>query len=671
MTLVSTKNNMKLYLFIISTVLLLFVSCSNNAKSDILSYGSFVKKDGIQFRLYAPSSSKVELIIFKKFDDINGSAYSMTKDEFGNWELFLKDLGVGTIYGYRLEGPLNNDSLIIADPYSKAAITQNTWRHVAKTLVVNESFNWEGDTWQNRNPTDLIIYEAHLRDMTRHPSSGVESPGTYKGFIEPFQKGGISHLKMLGVNAVQFLPLWDYANVEIPYKKEVDGMFNDWNPYERNHWGYMPTFFMAPETYYASDGSRVPGEWNGKDGRAVDELKTLVKELHKNNISVILDVVINHVSNYDWHPLKSIDKEVYFQLDKDGNYISQCCGNLLDSKNKYVQNYIIESLKYWMVDYHIDGFRFDQAHLLSLETAKFISDELRSVNPDVIIYGEAWDNRSGEFSQIDWGSFNAHFRDVLRGDLHNYDKKGFLFSSYRPNESKEDLKLIISGTSIDKGGFYKTPSHSINFLEVHDDYCFSDFLRLSSGENNKNDIILDKLNHISLSSNLMKMNMLGAFILFTSKGIPLMHQGQEWGHTKIIQKTDIMDSNANKMDPNSYNKDNNTNWVNWDELKQNEDLVTFYKMLIKIRKENSFLNKINEEEIKFFDIKNRFCLGYNIGDEMIAFINGDNKNSIDIPLPKGVWNVLISTNDSMNNKFKEFEGQITLNPTSGILLFQK
>ena len=381
MTLVSTKNNMKLYLFVISTVLLLFASCSNNAKSNILSYGSFVKKDGIQFKLYAPSSSKVELIIFKKFDDIKGSAYDMIKDEFGNWELFLKDLGAGTIYGYRLEGPLNNDSLIIADPYSKAAITQNTWRHVAKTLVVNESFNWEGDTWQNRNPMDLIIYEAHLRDMTRHPSSGTESPGTYKGFIEPFQKGGIQHLKKIGVNAVQFLPLWDYANVEIPYKKEVDGMFNDWNPHERNHWGYMPTFFMAPETYYASDGSRSPGKWNGKDGRAVNELKTLVKELHKNNISVILDVVINHVSNYDWHPLKYIDKEVYFQLDKDGNYISQCCGNLLDTKNKHVQNYIIESLKYWMVEYHIDGFRFDQAHLLSLETAKLISDGLRFCQP--------------------------------------------------------------------------------------------------------------------------------------------------------------------------------------------------------------------------------------------------------------------------------------------------
>ena len=662
---------MKFYLFIIFTILAFFTSCSNHTENHVISYGSFVKNNGIEFKLYAPSSSKVELIVFKNVEDTNGSSYEMAMDDEGDWNIFVENLGVGTIYGYRLHGPLNNDSLIIADPYSKATITQNTWRHIAKTLVIDESFDWEGDTWQNRNPTDLVIYEAHLRDMTRHPSSGAKSLGTYKGFIENNQRGGISHLKMLGVNAVQFLPLWDYANVEIPYKKAVDGMYNDWNPYERNHWGYMPTFFMAPETYYASDGSRKPGNWNGKDGRAVNELKTLVKELHKNNISVILDVVVNHVSNYDWHPLKYIDKEVYFQLDNNGNYISQCCGNLLDTENKYVQNYIIESLKYWMTEYHIDGFRFDQAHLLSLETAKRISDELRSINPGVIIYGEAWDNRSGEFSRIGWGSFNAHFRDVLRGDLHNYDKKGFLFSSYRPDENKADVKSIISGSPYILGGVYKEPSHSINFLEVHDDYCFSDFLRLSSGENKKNDIILNKTKHISLSPKLKKMNKLGAFILFMSKGVPLIHQGQEWGHSQIIQQTNIVDLNVHKMDPNPYNKDNETNWVNWDELKQNEDLVEFYKELIKIRKENISRKKMIYEKVEFFDFENKFCLGFRVDEERIAFINGDNNNSAEINLPKGSWNLLISTDEMRNDKMKRYEGVIMLKPTSGILLEQK
>ena len=124
----------------------------------------------------------------------------MSPDGNGDWTVFVNGLGVGTIYGYRLSGPANEDSVIIADPYSKAAITQNTWRHVAKTLIVDESFDWQGDTWKNFDPLDLIIYEAHIRDMTIHPSSGALYPGTYKGFIENDQNGGIAHLKRMGVN---------------------------------------------------------------------------------------------------------------------------------------------------------------------------------------------------------------------------------------------------------------------------------------------------------------------------------------------------------------------------------------------------------------------------------------------------------------------------------------
>ena len=657
---------MKIIYAFIGITLFSIQSCTDTYVNQKLSYGSFLKQGGIEFKIHAPSSNQVQLIIFDDPEDENGVAYEMSSDGNGDWTIFINGFGVGTIYGYRLSGPFNEDSVIIADPYSKAAITQNTWRHVAKTLVIDESFDWQGDTWKNFDHLDLIIYEAHLRDMTNHPSSGASSPGTYKGFIENDQNGGIAHLKRMGVNAIQFLPIWDYANVEIPYKERADGMFNDWNPYERNHWGYMPTFFMAPESYYASDGNRNIGSWNGKDGRAVQELKELVRELHKNDIAVILDVVINHVSNYDWHPLKFIDRDLYFHLDERGNYVSQCCGNLLDMDNKHVQQYVIESLKYWMLEYHIDGFRFDQAHLLSLETAELISNELRSINPGVIIYGEAWDNRSEEFSEIEWGSFNAHFRDVIRGDLHNFEQKGFLFGSYRPNEDKSDLKSIIAGTSKISGGVYKRSHHAINFLEVHDDYCFSDFLRLSSGENKKDDLITDKLSHISLSPRLKKMNKLAAFILFTSQGIPLFHQGQEWGHSKIIAETNVPDLNVYKMDPNSYNKDNETNWVNWKELNQNQDLVDFYKALIQIRKEYPHLRKTRPQDISFYNLKNEFSLGYGFNETMIAYINGDNKKELEIILPDGIWNLLISTSDQTTREI--YDGKFILEPKSGILL---
>jgi|TARA_B100001250_G_scaffold103574_1_gene87306 pullulanase/glycogen debranching enzyme len=659
---------MKIIYAFIGIALFSIQSCTDPYANQKLSYGSFLKQGGIEFKIHAPSSDQVQLIIFDNPEDENGVAYEMASDGSGDWTIFINNLGVGTIYGYRLSGPVNEDSVIIADPYSKAAITQNTWRHVAKTLVIDESFDWQGDTWKNFDQKDLIIYEAHLRDMTRHPSSGVSSPGTYNGFIEENQNGGISHLKRLGINAVQFLPLWDYANVEIPYKKRVDEMFNDWNPYERNHWGYMPTFFMAPESYYASDGTRKIGEWNGGSGKAVQELKEMVRELHRNDIAVILDVVINHVSNYDWHPLKFIDRDLYFQLDENGDYISQCCGNLLDTENEHVRQYLIESLKYWMLEYHIDGFRFDQAHILSLETAELISDELRSINPAVIIYGEAWDNRSGEFSEIEWGSFNAHFRDVIRGDLHDYDKKGFLFGSYRPNENKKDLKSIIGGTTKIGGGVYKKSHHAINFLEVHDDYCFSDFLRLSSGENKKNDIITNKLDHLFLSSKLTNMNKLAALILFTSQGIPLIHQGQEWGHSKIIAQTNVPDFNVNTMDPNPYNKDNETNWVNWDELKQNQDLVDFYGTLIELRKQYTHFRRTDFEDIIFYDLNNTVGLGYGFNGEIVIFINGDNKNSIEASLPNGSWNLLINTASPVNKNYNKFKETITIEPISGVLL---
>ncbi len=649
------------------SILILVFSCSKSSRGTELSYGAFVEKDGIRFKLYAPRSYSVDLILFDNFDDINGKPIPMYRVSNGDWELFVSGIGLGTIYGYKLKGPNNVDSVIVADPYSKAAITQNSWRHVAKSLVIDNNFAWEGDKWLNLDYNDLIIYETHVRDMTRHPSSEVMFPGTYMGFIEKDQKGGIEYLKKLGINAVQLLPVWEYANIEIPFKKEVDGMFNNWNPYERNHWGYMPTFFFAPESYYATDGVGELGEWNGRSGKAVTELKQLVKELHKNKIAVILDVVINHVSNYDLHPLKYIDKKVYFKLDKNGNFLSQCCGNLLNTDNKKTRQLILESLKYWMTNYHIDGFRFDQAHLLSAETAKLIYQELKKINPNVIIYGEAWDNRNAEFSQMNWGSFNDRFRDVLRGDLHNYENKGFLFGRYRKGESKNNLKLIINGSTQSAGGLYSKHYHSINFLEVHDNYSFNDYLRMSSGENNPEDIIVDKFEHISLSEKLNKMNRVGALLLFTSRGIPLIHQGQEWGSSKIIFNEINTDHNNGKMDPNPYNKDNKTNWIDWNELTYNGDIVDVYEKLIDIRKSYFQFKMNSDQKFCFIDSDNVYCLGYSLNDTILVCLNSDGKSTVKLDLPEGKWNLLFSTNKKFPSDDK-FDKQISLEPISGLIL---
>ena len=656
--------------FIIASLIINF-SCIKSAPKIGLSYGAFLRPDGIDFRLYAPSSDSVNLVIFSNPEDSIGTEFSMKHNSNGEWFTFIDSIKAGSIYGYRLFGNKNDSNIVIADPYSKAAITQNKWKHIAKSLVIDSDFNWEGDTWKTINPRNLIIYEAHLRDMTVHPSSGVKSRGTYLGFIENKQVGGLEHLKSLGVNAVQFLPLWDFANFEIPYKRQADKFYNDWNPYERNHWGYMPTFFFAPETYYSTEGTDTPEAWNGKTGKAVNELKELVKTLHHNDIAVIMDVVVNHVSNYDYNPLKYIDRDLYFEMDEHGNYISQCCGNVLDTDEPVVRDYIIESLIYWMTEYHIDGFRFDQAHLISIETAQIILERLRNINPRVYIYGEAWDNKGAQFSEIGWGSFNAHFRDVLRGDLWDYSKKGFLFGSYRPNESKDELVNIVSGTNLGPKGIYKAPEHAINFLEVHDDYCFSDYLRLSYGRNKPDDIIIDKLEHIKLSSEILRMNTLGATVLFTSLGIPLIHQGQEWGHTQVIAETNYPDENVGKMDRNPYNKDNETNWVDWNELKQNQVLFDYYKGLIKIRKKYSQLRNSSVTLIEFLDLENEFGLGYIYDNSLAIYLNGDPNNSISIKLLDGKWLQLSNSTQVDINGIRVAEGYVNIPPTSGAIFVKE
>ena len=205
-----------------------------SSKINPLSYGAFVTKNATTFKIHASRSTRVHLVIFNSPEDETSVEHGMTKQDNGDFTIELVDAGVETIYGFRLEGPLNDPNLIIADPYSKAAITQNSMRHVAKSLVVDDTYDWEDDTWIQIDPHDLIIYEMHVRDMTAHPTSTANQKGTYAGLVEAGQNGGIEHIKSMGVNAVQILPIQDFANFEVPFKDNKAPLYNDWNPYGRN-----------------------------------------------------------------------------------------------------------------------------------------------------------------------------------------------------------------------------------------------------------------------------------------------------------------------------------------------------------------------------------------------------------------------------------------------------
>ena len=656
---------------IIFSMTLLLLGCQNMS-DQILSYGAFVKSDGVEFKLYAPKSDRVFLVIFDNPDDTNGKEFPMMKDTNGDWEFMLSDASYGTLYGYRLEGLSNDPKVIIADPYSKAAVTQNSYRHIAKSLVVNTDYNWDNDNWIKIDPRDLIIYEMHLRDMTIHPTSGSSSPGTYKGFADRNQRGGISHIKEIGVNAVQILPLQDFANVEIPYKDSTVYMYNDWNPYARNHWGYMTTFFFAPESYYASDGTREPSAWNGQSGKAVNEMKDMVKELHKEGIAVIMDVVYNHVSNYDYHPLKYINKETYFRLDKNSEYIMQSgCGNDCQTEHPAMRKLILESVKYWMKEYHIDGFRFDLGYLIDEETRKQILAELCTINPNAIILAEPWGGGYDPdgFSDIGWATFNDKIRNGVKGQ-NPVNGHGFIFGKWFGDNSQKSLQRYAMGSLREYGGQYLDVAHSINYLEAHDDHTFGDFIRIGSGQVQEHQVIENHIENAKLTDKQLAINKLGALFLFTSQGITFMHEGQEWARSKIIVETGIPDDRIGQIDHNSYNKDNETNWLNWNQKDMNSDLVNYYKGLIQLRKNHLEFRHSEPDDFEFIDVGNKIALVYKLQDKFIVALNGNPMNKLELDLPNGEWKVLVNEEKANFTRDEGLTGELLVKPSSGMVLLK-
>ena len=654
-------------LIIMATLLLMGCQTVSNS---VLSYGAFVKSDGVKFKLYAPKSDKVFLVIFNNPEDVTGKEFPMSKGDDENWEFLLKDAGYGTLYGYRLEGPSNDSSVIIADPYSIAAITQNSYQHIAKSLIVNTDFDWEKDEWIKIDPRDLMIYEMHLRDMTIHPTAGSSAPGTYKGLIDNNQRGGINHIKDLGVNAVQILPLHDFANVELPYKDSSTPAFNDWNPYSRNHWGYMTTFFFAPESYYASDGTRQPNAWNGASGKAIAEMKDMVKGLHKEKIAVIMDVVYNHVSDSDYHPLKYIDKETYFRLDKRGKYIMQSgCGNDCQTEHPAMRKLIIESLKYWMTEYHIDGFRFDLGYLIDEETRKQILTELRAINPKVIILAEPWGagyDPDG-FSDIGWASFNDKIRNGVKGQNPN-NNLGFIFGKWFGENNHKSLQKYAMGSLREFGGQYVDVAHNVNYLESHDDHTFGDFVRIGTKQVGEHHTIANRSENAELTDEQLAINKLGALFLFTSQGITFMHEGQEWARSKVITETRAPDVRIGQIDHNSYNKDNATNWLNWDEKDMNSELVEYYKILIRLRNDNPEFRRSNPDDFEFINVGEQVALAYVLQDKFIIAMNGETQENLEIDLPEGEWEVIVGKSGLDSNKSMIVSKYLSISSTSGIVL---
>jgi len=647
--------------------------------------GFSVESGKTVFRLFVPRAHAVTLVLFDRHDDRRGQEHAMHPHPDGVWEVALNGTHWGKYYGYRIDGPKAAfekyaPDKVIADPYSIAVCSKNNYHHEAKSLILDtDGYAWDGDQPLNIPWEDLIIYELHVRDMTAHPSSGVRQKGTYLGLIEKDGRGGLHHIKELGVNAVELLPIHEFGNMELPYNVEVNGVKNTWNPYERNHWGYMTSYFFAPESYYASGGNMTLGEYNGIHGQQVEEFKDLVKAFHREGIAVILDVVYNHVSQYDLNPFKYIDKQYYFHLDAEMDFLSfSGCGNDFKTDRAMARRIIVDSVTFWMTEYHVDGFRFDLAAMLDWETIEAITEAARKINPHVILIAEPWGGGKydlGGFSERGWAAWNDLIRNGVKGQ-NPEDGLGWIFAHYWNDNNADKMKSYIRGSTREYGGPFVQKKHSVNYLESHDDHTLGDFIRIGSGEVDPKEKIRDLTANAKLSVVQMQLNKLAAAFLFTSQGPVMIHEGQEFARSKVIAETSVPDAKVGYIDHNSYNKDDATNHLNYDHKILNRELFDYYSGLTAMRRQHPAFRNMPADSIRFLDNHVDFSIGFLLpksasGDShtFAVLLNANPNRSARFDLPAGHWRRVVDGRQAGTTPFgKPIKRRVTVPPRSALIL---
>ena len=557
-------------------------------------FGATRVPGGINFSIFSCHATACTLVLFEKnapqpFVEIPfpeefhiGHVYCMV----------VFDLDYENIeYGYRMDGV--NDfhqghwferTKILADPYAKTIGGRDIWGvtpdwnnvYQHRSRIAVDDFDWDGDRALEIPPEDLIIYEMHVRSFTRHPTSRVKHPGTFAGIREK-----IPYLKELGVNAVELMPIFEFDEFENSRPNPETGETL------LNYWGYSTVGFFAPKAGYAA---------TGKLGMQVDEFKNLVKELHKNGIEIILDVVFNHTAEGNEHgpyiSFRGIDNRTYYMLTPEGYYYNfSGCGNTLNCNNPIVRNLVLDCLRYWASEYHIDGFRFDLASILGRDPwgAPLTNPpllEILAFDPILAkckLIAEAWD--AGGLYQVGsfpaygrWGEWNGKYRDCIRQFIKGDGNIG-------------EMAQKIQGSPDLYAASGRPPATSINFITAHDGFTLADLVSYNykhneaNGENNRDGTndnyswncgVEGATDDVGINTLRQRQIRNALALLLVSQGIPMLLMGDEVGRSK----------NGNN---NTYCHDNELNWFNWDLLAQNSHLFRFVKHCIAFRKAHPVL----------------------------------------------------------------------------------
>ena len=506
--------------------------------------GAIVTEDLTTFRIFAPLAYLVNLILFS---DDKEQVISMNHFDNGVHEIEIKENLHGKPYLYEIYQ--NGEVLRTLDPYCFATTLNKEKSVVVDLNKMKKNMNSEFLPPFHRN-TEAIIYETSVRDITSDPNTEIEDKGTFSGLTEENKKYknhpiGIDYLKYLGITHVQFLPVNAFKGVDETKVKE------------EYNWGYNPYLYMSLEGSLSKNPSS-PLE-------RIEEFQEVIAKLHKAGIRVNLDVVFNHVFDYKTSIYKKLIPNYYFR--KRGALLSNgsFCGNDLDTSRRMVRKLIIDTLKFYVNFYDIDGFRFDLLGIIDLKTSWEIQNELKKIKPNLMLYGEGWDmptfldhdlktindnaNRLPSF-----GFFNDSYRDILKGNnFNNYDRGYLLGNNYLKNAFKIAFKGYYQRLDV-----FTSPNQSINYIECHDNLTLFDKISFCLNTNDK-ELILDALKLCNA-------------INILSFGVPFIHMGQEIGLTKY-------------KEDNTYNMGDKFNRFDYEVLAKRFNYAKYVKELIEFRKE--------------------------------------------------------------------------------------
>jgi len=520
-------------------------------------------------KLWAPTAKDVQLVLFEDATNQTSRLVPMTRDQDGVWSASLKGDMDGKYYLYEIThadaGAARPVVDRVNDPYARGC-SANTGRTLIYAPRKTNPDHWNEDHFVTlKNNVDAVLYEAHIRDFSINTNSCVSNAhrGKYLGMVEenrrmPNGEGcGIEHLKQLGITHVHLLPVFDYAVGDETQK--VD----DYTWYS---WGYDPVLYNTPEGSYATDAN----------GTALQrEFKQMVQAFHRNHIGVIMDVVYNHTAATGSSRASIFDKVVpgyYYRMDPAGRYANGTgCGNELASEKPMVRKFIVDSIKYWMTEYHIDGFRFDLMGILDRDTMREVYREAKKINPNVIIYGEGWQMEhvlppdrmmtQAHVAGTGIAAFNDGIRDNIKGDYAEKTACGFVQGAGPQYGGMGRFHLNIKGQSTGRDQEtipVVSPNETVNYASAHDDLCLWDKLLTSAPT------VPEALRE--------NMDKLAAGIVLTSQGIPFLHAGDEFLRSKNL--------NSNSYDDNNPR----VNPIDWSLKTKHKDVFEFYRGLIALRR---------------------------------------------------------------------------------------